>query len=133
MAMERGTWKKVGYGVLAAGVGAAIFGAVHYYFLGNIPVGDVMGITYATVFPFLVGALGFIGAYGFTKSDSTLRNVLLFGSAASIGFGIANYAGWAVFRVGALRAPAAAAYVPQRVFPTYAPVPALASAGTKMI
>ncbi len=108
MAMERGTWKKVGFGVLAAGVGAAIFGAVHYYFLGNIPAGDVMGVTYATVFPFILGALGFIGAYGFAK-EGTMRNVLLFGSAAAIGFGVANYAGWAVFSTGHLRASAARA------------------------
>lgn len=133
MAMERGTWKKVGYGVLAAGVGAAVFGLAHYYFLGNIPAGDVMGVTYATIFPFILGALGFIGAYGFAK-EGTMRNVLLFGSAASIGFGIANYAGWAVFRTGALRAPAAAAYIPQRSYvPAAMPAPAYASAGVKMI
>ena len=135
MAIERGTWKKVGYGVLAAGVGAAIFGAVHYYFLGNIPAGDVMGITFATLFPFILGTLGLIGAYGFTKSDSTIRNVLLFGSAASIGFGIAQYAGWAVFPSSpSARARAAITYAPQRI---YSP-PVLAQAqygqgGTKMI
>lgn len=133
MAIEKGTWKKVGYGVLAAGVGAAVFGLAHYYFLGNIPAGDIMGISYATIFPFILGALGFVGAYGFTKKEGTMRNVLLFGSAAAIGFGIANYAGWAAFSTGHFRAGARASYAPQRVYPV-ASAPAVSyNGGTKMI
>ena len=130
--MDKGTWKKVGYGVLAAGVGAAIFGAVHYYFLGNVPAGNIMGVSYGVIFPFVLGVLGLVGAYGYTKADSTMRNVLLFGSAAAIGFGIAEYAGWATFGMGTLRARAATAYVQPRVFT--APTPAFATAtGVKVI
>lgn len=128
--MDKGTWKKVGYGVLAAGVGAAIFGAVHYYFLGNVPAGNIMGISYGVIFPFILGAIGLVGAYGYTKAESTMRNVLLFGSAAAIGFGIAEYAGWATFGAGTLRARAAtAAYAPPRVFTA----PTIASTGIKVI
>jgi hypothetical protein len=127
--LEKGTWKKVGYGILAAGVGAAIFGAAHFYFLGNVPTGNILGIPYGVLFPFILGTLGFIGAYGFTK-EGTMRNVLLFGSAAAVGFGIAEYAGWASFSKGTLgasyRAPVAAAYVPPRMA---APMPTV-SAGT---
>jgi hypothetical protein len=117
MAMERGTWKKVGYGILAAGVGAAIFGAAHFYFLGNVPAGNILGISYNVLFPFILGTLGFIGAYGFTK-EGNLRNVLLFGSAAAIGFGVAEFAGWATFSKGSITggsARASAAYIPPRV------------------
>jgi hypothetical protein len=120
MAMERGTWKKVGYGILAAGVGAAIFGAAHFYFLGNVPGGNLFGVPYSTLFPFVLGTLGLIGAYGFTKSEGTMRNVLLFGSAAAIGFGIADFAGWATFRSGSIGSSraSAAAYVPARPYIT---------------
>lgn len=104
---QKGTWKKVGYGVLAAGVGAAIFGAAHFYFVGNVPSGDLLGVTYRTLFPFLLGTLGFIGAYGYTKKEGIARNVLLFGSAAAIGFGIAELTSWGTFNAASASASVA--------------------------
>lgn len=89
-------WKKIALGVAAATVGAAAFGAVHFMFLApQMGIGDLFGIPYAVLLPFLIGTLGFIGVYGFSnKIKGTIADILMFGSAAAIGFGIAQYAGW---------------------------------------
>jgi len=89
-------WKKVGMGVAAAAVGSGVFGAIHFMFLApQMGVGDVMGIPLNVVLPFLVGTLGFIGVYGFGKKmGETMKDVIKFGSAAIVGVGVAQYAGW---------------------------------------
>lgn len=125
-------WKKVGMGILAASVGAAAFGAVHYLFLaGSAPAGDLFGISYSVILPFVLGAIGMVGAFAFAKPGN-LRDILMLGSAASIGFGLATYANWITPTAPAARARATASYpaVTQRaVFP----MAASASVGTKMI
>lgn len=90
-------WKKVAIGVAAATVGAAAFGAVHFMFLApQFGVGDVAGIPLGVVLPFLVGALGLVGYYWYKPrdEDGIIKKVILLGSAATIGFGVAQYAGW---------------------------------------
>jgi hypothetical protein len=129
-------WKQVGFGVLAAGVGAAIFGgAMHYFLLGNMPAGDIMGISYSVLLPFMLGALGFVGAYGFAGHNDTIKNILIFGSAAAIGFGVAEYAGWTAFTASTrarARAPALS-YSAPRIYSAPASLSAGYNGGTKMI
>lgn len=126
-------WKKVGMGVAAATIGAATFGAIHFMFLApQFGVGDFMGIPLSVVLPLLLGTLGFVGTYALgRKWGDTLKNIMTFGSAAVIGFGVAQYAGWitpAVTVRARARAPARFA-VPRRAVvrtPT-------AVSGTKLI
>lgn len=89
-------WKKIGMGVAAATIGAATFGAIHFMFLApQYGVGDFMGIPLGVLLPILLGTLGFVGTYAVgRKWGDTLKNVMTFGSAAAIGFGVAQYAGW---------------------------------------
>ena len=116
-----GKWKTVGLGVAAATVGAAAFGAVHYMFLApQFGVGDFFGIPLSVILPIALGALGFILPAVFRMKD-TIKDVVHFGAAASIGFGVAQYAGWIVPKpkTDAPRAyvpRAVASYVPQASF-----------------
>ena len=125
-------WKKIAVGVAAATVGAAAFGAVHFMFLApQFGVGDIAGIPLAVVLPFLVGTLGLVGYYWYKgKEDGIVKQVLLMGSAATIGFGVAQYAGWITPVVTARRA--VATYVPR---PTMFSAPSTPSytGGTKLI
>lgn len=126
------SWKKVAVGVAAATVGAAAFGAVQFMFLApQFGVGDIAGIPLSVVLPFLVGALGLIGYYWYKPADSGIvKQVLLMGSAATIGFGVAQYAGWITPVTTARRA--VASYVPR---PSMVSVPSTPSytGGTKLI
>lgn len=109
------SWKKVGMGVAAATIGAATFGAVHFMFLApQYGVGDFMGIPLNVLLPIFVGTLGFIGTYAVgRKWGESVKNIVLFGSSASIGFGVAQYAGWITPAIAPARARAPArAYVP---------------------
>lgn len=129
-------WKQIATGVVAASVGAAIFGAVHFMFLApSYGTGNVMGIPMTVVLPFVLGIAGFaVGEYGHNKEwgRGWLGSIIKYGSAAIIGFGIAEYAGWAVAAVPA-RARAAA-YVPQRAFaPMTAAAPYNAGGGAVKI
>lgn len=115
-------WRKVAVGVAAATIGAATFGAVHFMFLApQWGVGDIMGIPLTVLLPFLLGTLGFIGAAVIgRKYGDTPKQILLYGSAATVGFGVAQYAGWvttpAVVAPGAaLRARAPTRYVPTTI------------------
>ena len=117
-----GKWKTVGLGVAAATVGAAAFGAVHYMFLApQFGVGDFFGIPLSVILPIALGALGFILPAVFRMKD-TIKDVVHFGAAASIGFGVAQYAGWitptapAAARARAYAPRAVASYVPQASF-----------------
>ena len=127
-----GKWSKVAWGVAAATIGAAAFGAVHFMFLApQYGVGDFMGVPLNVLLPFLIGTLGFVGVYALKpKMGETVQNILTFGSAAAIGFGVAQYAGWITPAV-TTRARART-YVPPRVT---APVimTSTANQGTKMI
>jgi len=135
MAIGKETWSKVGYGVLAAGVGAALFGgAMHYFLLGNMPAGDFFGLSYSTLLPFVIGALGIFAGYS-TKSNDTLSKILLFGGVAAIGFGVADYAGWVVPAARArarARAPAIA-YSAPRIYSAPAGSVVPTNGRTKMI
>jgi hypothetical protein len=107
-------WKPVALGVVAASVGAAAFGAVHYMFLAaQMPVGDFFGIGYDVLLPIILGVAGFALPVMF-KVKGTAKDVLQFGGAAAIGFGIANYAGWVTPVVARARAPIARARAPVR-------------------
>ena len=117
-----GKWKTVGLGVAAATVGAAAFGSVHYMFLApQFGVGDFYGIPLTVILPIALGALGFILPAVFRMKD-TIKDVVHFGAAASIGFGVAQYAGWitptpkASDRARAYVPRAVASYVPQASF-----------------
>ena len=117
-----GKWKTVGLGVAAATVGAAAFGAVHYMFLApQFGVGDFYGIPLTVILPIALGAPGFILPAVFRMKD-TIKDVVHFGAAASIGFGVAQYAGWitptapAAARARAYVPRAVASYVPQASF-----------------
>lgn len=130
--VNKGLFKKVAMGVLAASVGAVAFGAVHYYFLSGM-TGDLFGIPYSTVLPIVIGALGIAGAYMVAK-DGIVHDVVLAGAAVSIGMGIMSYMKW-VTPLASGRARASmpsSAYIPQRAFAPVASSSA-ASAGTKMI
>jgi len=109
------SWKRVGMGVAAASIGAAAFGAVHFMFLApQFGVGDFMGIPLNVVLPILFGALGFTLPYLFKMKPGTAKEVVQYGSAAVIGFGIAQYAGW-IQPLPAARARASAMrFTPQR-------------------
>ena len=130
-------WKQVGMGVLAASVGAAAFGAVHYLFLaGQVGATDLIpGVPNGAFFPILLGAIGLVAAFGW--AHGMVKDILVAGAAASVGFGIATYAGWiqpGPAAIGArARAPSAAARYP--TVPMRAPLPTMANAstGTKMI
>jgi hypothetical protein len=99
-------------GVFAASLGAAAFGAIHYMFLaGQTPAGGLFGVSYSVIVPIVLGAIGFLGAYSFTK-PGTIREVVTMGSAAAIGFGIATYASWITPATAQARASAARASVP---------------------
>jgi hypothetical protein len=129
--VNKGIFKKVAMGVLAASVGAVAFGAVHYYFLSGM-TGNLFGVPYSTVLPIVIGALGIAGAYMVAK-DGIVHDVVLAGAAASIGIGLLSYMNWVTPNSSArARVPAAAAYIPQRAFAPVANASA-ASAGTKMI
>jgi hypothetical protein len=65
-----------------------------------------MGVAYRTIFPFILGTLGFVGAFGYTKKDSMIQNILLFGAAASVGFGIAELTSWGTFKAASASARA---------------------------
>jgi hypothetical protein len=134
--MNKIEFKRVGLGVLAATVGAAAFGAVHYMFLAkNIPAGNIMGVSYAVIAPFALGVVGLLAGYGLTK-PGTMRDVVVAGSAAAIGFAVATQIGWintAGARAGAsVPARASASYPAMRVAPP-TPMIAQAGTGTKMI
>lgn len=125
-------WKQVGMGVLAASVGAAAFGAVHYLFLaGQVGATDLIpGVPNGAFFPIVLGAIGLVAAFGWAKG--IVKDILVAGSAASVGFGIATYAGWIQPGPNAVtgaraRAPAAAARYPS--IPMRAPVPMAAATG----
>jgi hypothetical protein len=126
-------YKKIAMGVLAAAVGATAFGAVHYYFLSGM-TGNLYGVPFSTVLPIVAGTLGLVGAYMFAK-EGIIHDVIIAGSAASIGMGILSYAGWVTLnaKAPAAGARAAATYVPPRVFAPQAALPMAANAGTKMI
>jgi len=88
-------WKKVATGVAAASIGAAAFGAVHFMFLApQYGVGDFMGIPLNVLLPFVVGTLGLVVSMGYIKEPGTMKDIVTYGSAATIGFGVAQYAGW---------------------------------------
>jgi hypothetical protein len=110
-------WKEVAKGVVSASVGAALFGAVHFMYLApTYGTGSVMGVPMTVVLPFALGIGGFfIGTWGANKwAKGWLGDIITYGSAAVIGFGIAEYAGWIT---GASSARArASAYVPQRAY-----------------
>lgn len=130
------SWKKVATGVLAASIGAAAFGAIHYMFLapavGGTP--DVMGVPISVILPFIVGTLGFIGAFALSEKHKMAREVVTYGSAALIGAGVMSYAGWITTGTHLAARPAAARFIPTRAA---APLPSFPSAmnagGTKII
>lgn len=126
-------WKKVGMGVAAATIGAATFGAVHFMFLApQWGVGDIMGVPLSVVLPFLLGTLGLIGAYGLApKMGETLKDIIKYGSAAVIGVGVAQYAGWITTPVAPARARARANFTPRPV--PLRPVAVAPVMGTKLI
>lgn len=125
-------WKKVATGVAAAAVGAGIFGAVHFMFLAQqAGTGDIMGIPFTVVIPFLLGTAGFVISGMWGKLTGTAKDIVQFGSAAAIGFGIAQYAGWLMTPATAARA--AARYVPSPAIRTITPTITPTVQGTKMI
>lgn len=110
--MVNPNWKQVATGVVAASVGATALGAVHYMFLApQYGAGSLMGVPMSTVLPIVLGIIGFVGAGFIGAKYGTAKDVLLFGSAASIGFGIAQYAGWVTPKPVVAAAPARA-FVP---------------------
>jgi hypothetical protein len=129
-------WKTVGMGVVAASVGAAAFGAIQYLFLGGALPNDIIpGVSNGVLFPILLGALGLVIGYGW--AHGIVKDILVAGSAASVGFGIATYVGWiqagpaAAKPAGATAASARYAPPPMRTAPL--PMMAAANQGTKMI
>lgn len=130
-------WRKVAIGVAAATIGAATFGAVHFMFLApQFGVGDFMGLPLSVLLPFLLGTLGFVATYGIGQRwGTTVQNILLFGSSAAIGFGVAQYAGWVTPQAQALRARVSNVRPMPMPMQTVAPRPAVsrAGAGTKII
>ena len=127
-------WKKVGMGVFAAGLGAAIFGAVHYMFLaGQTPAGGLLGVSYSVIVPVVLGVVGFV--ISMAVKPGYVREIISYGSAAAIGFGVATYATWITPANASARARAsvpAMASVPRTAM---MPVPTTssASAGVKLI
>uniref|UniRef100_A0A6M3KZ06 Uncharacterized protein n=1 Tax=viral metagenome TaxID=1070528 RepID=A0A6M3KZ06_9ZZZZ len=126
-------WKKVGMGIAAATIGAAAFGAVHFMFLApQFGVGDFLGIPLNVVLPFLLGGLGLVAAYSF-KMGETVQDIVKYGSAAIIGVGVGQYAGWIAPAAPAARAraslPVARASFPMRT----ATAPVITMNGTKLI
>lgn len=114
-------YKKVLMGVAAATIGAAAFGAVHFMFLApQFGVGDFFGIPFSVVVPFLLGAVGFLLGLGFVKKEGVVKDIVLYGSAAVIGFGVAEYAQW-ITPVAAARARASAS------IPRYVPPPVISA------
>jgi len=130
----KANWKKIGKGVVYASIGAAAFGAIHYMFLANIDLGmpDIAGIPMTVILPFLVGVVGFVAAESFKLGD-TAKNIVRFGSASVIGFGIATYANWITPVVTSTpSARARARYIPPVI--RRAPIPTRTVASiTKMI
>jgi hypothetical protein len=127
-------WKVVGMGVLAASVGAAVFGAVQYMFLGGVlPTDLVPGVSNGVLFPILLGALGLIIGYGW--GHGIVKDILVAGSAASVGFGIATYVGWIQPGAAAAKpagASASARYIaPAPMRAASAPVPMIGAANTR--
>lgn len=122
-------WKPVAMGVLAATVGAATFGAIHYMFLaGTAPVGNFFGIPYEVIYPFVLGIAGIIGAqYYWHGKTSTFKDIITYGSAAAIGYGVATYAGW-ITPVSAR----ARAYAPTAAARAYMP-PVISSASNGLV
>ena len=127
-------WKKVGMGVAAATIGAAAFGAVHFMFLApQWGIGDFMGIPLNVILPFLLGTLGLVGAYAFApKMGETIQNIVKYGSAAVIGVGVAQYAGWITTPV--VQARARASFAPRPIaLRTNSRVAVAQVMGTKLI
>lgn len=132
------SWKKVATGVLAASIGAAAFGALHYMFLApQFGVGDIMGVPYTVILPFVVGAIGITATVAFANKLGDMGTKIVgYGSAALIGAGIAQYAGWALTPAqAAAQAARASARIPmitsRAAFPP-APV-SMSLGGTKLI
>lgn len=132
-------WKKVATGVLAASVGAAAFGAVHYMFLApQFGSGDVFGVPLSVILPFVVGTLGFTASAAMgSKVSDTVKAIIQYGSAAVIGAGIMQYAGWVSASATPAAARAPARYTPpaRLSMPSAPMIPQIMSAGnaTKMI
>lgn len=122
-------WTKVGKGIVYASIGAGLLGAVHYMFLANqITLPDIAGIPSGVILPFIIGALGFVASYSFPRLGDTGKDILQFGSAALIGFGIATYANW----ITPVAVTARARYVPTVV--ARAPISTMpTAAAVKMI
>jgi len=130
--MVSAMWKSVATGVVAASVGAAAFGAVHYMFLAQqVNLGqNFFGIPYTTLLPIVLGTVGMVAGKMYFKSGIG-HDVITYGGAAAIGFGIADYAGWI-----SPRAPIPTrAYAPARMIapPASMSLPSNGMLGTKMI
>lgn len=119
-------------GVLAASIGAAAFGAVQYMFLGGaLPADIIPGVENGVLIPIVLGAIGLILGFGWAKG--TVKDILVAGSAASVGFGIATFAKWIQPGPGATvgaRARYAAPAPIRAVAP--APVPMMTATGVNM-
>lgn len=129
-------WKKVGMGVAAATIGSAAIGAVHFMFLApQFGVGDFLGIPLNVLLPFLLGALGFIAVGSKIVKGETMKAILAYGSAAVVGFGVAQYAGWitptTTVSTARARLPVARATMPV-ARAAASPVPVVMN-GTKLI
>jgi hypothetical protein len=97
----------------------------------------IPGVPNGVLFPVVLGAIGLVAAFGW--AHGTVKDILVAGAAASVGFGIATYAGWIQPGPSASGARARATATASARYPSLpmrAPVPvnmAAASTGTKMI